>query len=144
MPDIILTEKPIKQDYIHSKKTKLAYSLRKGLYAQFTEGGDKRNLTVAQAEKWFEIPVLDTLIKKMREKENGDIEVCPSCGALNAYAWSNANMDSSGRILADDGYADGSQPYTEEDFIFLNAEQDTYHIPASSCFEWTCGKCRAS
>ncbi|HNC58638.1 MAG TPA: hypothetical protein PLP33_24635 [Leptospiraceae bacterium] len=80
-------------------------------------------MTVNQAEKWFGIPVLGTLLEKMQEKEHGDIETCPSCGALNAYSHSLCNIDSNSgkKIMPEDGIADGGENYTEEEDCIFSA-----------------------
>ena len=55
-------------------------------------------------------------------------EVCPSCGALNAYSWLDANMDPNTGDRFDDAKGDAD---------------DVHHIDACSGMgEWECGKCR--
>jgi hypothetical protein len=63
---------------------------------------------------------------------HGDIEECPVCGALSAYAWCDTNIseEERGRIV-------GELDYTPELPLI-------YHIGACSAFEWTCGKCEQS
>lgn len=56
-----------------------------------------------------------------------DIIECPSCGAFNAYAYQDSNMDSNSPHERYEDCAD--EPV------------DVYHIPSSSCWEWECGKC---
>lgn len=71
----------------------------------------------------------------------GDIVECPGCGAYNAYASQDVNMDvNTGlRIKPDDGFADGGELYTDDEL--LTAWPDVYSIPAASCFEWKCRNC---
>jgi hypothetical protein len=71
----------------------------------------------------------------------GDILQCPGCGAYNAYAYQDVNMDvNTGlRIKAEDGYKDGGELYTDDEL--LTNWPDVYHIPAASGFEWQCRNC---
>lgn len=50
-----------------------------------------------------------------------DIETCLRCGAKNAYAWQDSDVEE-----------DGTMPEGGE----------VYHISVASCWEWQCGKCR--
>lgn len=60
---------------------------------------------------------------------NGYAEECPSCGAVSAYSWEDANY---------------CENCTEPMGLDLPEQDRIYHIGASSSFEWECGKCRAS
>jgi hypothetical protein len=71
----------------------------------------------------------------------GDIETCPVCGAYNAYAWQDTNMDvNSGlRMKPEDGLKDGNEFYTEEEL--LTNWPDVYQIPIAFGSGWECRKC---
>ena len=60
---------------------------------------------------------------------DGSAEECPSCGAVSAYAWDDANY---------------CENCTEPMGLELPEEDRIYHIGAASGFEWECGKCRKS
>ena len=68
---------------------------------------------------------LDSLI------DDGSILQCPSCNAYNAYAWCDVNMDPN---------THEREPRDEDNPITM-IEENVYHIPAASCFDWQCGKC---
>lgn len=67
--------------------------------------------------------------------QNG-YEICPGCGAYNAYAWQDSNM----------------QPNTPHERTYLcgidgvlwNSLPNIYHIGTCSAFEWECGCCGKS
>lgn len=61
-----------------------------------------------------------------------DVITCPSCGAYNAYAWQDSNVDPNTRKRV---YLEGA------DGVEQNSAPDIYHIPTASGFEWQCGKC---
>ena len=60
-------------------------------------------------------------------------EICPNCWALNAYAWQDSNMQPN--------YPHKRTYLCGIDGVLYNKFPDIYHIPAASCFDWTCGKC---
>ena len=60
---------------------------------------------------------------------NGYAEECPSCGAISAYSWDDANY---------------CENCTEPMGLDIPEQDRIYHIGASSSFEWECGKCRTS
>jgi len=87
----------------------------------------RRNETKWDADEW------EALFNLLRSGEEWDgYEHCPGCGAINAYAWQDANMDPNTRQRFYLCGADG---------VLRNRAPDIYHIPTCSAFDWSCGKC---
>lgn len=83
-----------------------------------------------------------------RELAAGTIVQCPRCSALNAFGFAFVNVADpcTGRryppVIPAAGYADGGEPYSEEECLWLAPETaDIYHIPTAGAWEWPCGKC---
>jgi hypothetical protein len=98
-------------------------------------------MKISEMNMWQTVKLDDDVYNTMevfnRLVEIGCIEYCEKCGQYSAYSYRDVNMQDGGRLINDDGFADGGCEYSDDEI--LTNWPNVYSIGSAYSDGWTCG-----